>query len=205
MKKVILSAIAVLVFGFANAQKAEFGLKGGLNIANQIYSGNGAPSPSAVTAFHVGGFVDIEISDKFSIQPELLYSMQGASFDLKVALNGANYDTKNTFKLSYINIPVMFKYYAAEKFSLEAGPQIGFLVSSDMKTEFMGQSVTQDVKSLYNSVDFGFNIGAGYDFTENISAGVRYNLGLANVAKTESGSNETVKNNVFSVSLGYKF
>ena len=99
----------------------------------------------------------------------------------------------------------MFKYYAAEKFSLEAGPQLGILTSSKMKTEVMGQSVTQDVDEAFESVDFGFNIGAGYDFTKKFSIGIRYNLGLANVAETEDESNEKIKNNVLSLSLGYKF
>jgi opacity protein-like surface antigen len=189
----------VLVFCFANAQKAEFGVKAGVNIASQKFSGVGAPSPSAVTAFQVGAFLEVKISDKFSIQPELLYSLQGSSFDFK----SGTIDTKNTLKLAYINIPVMFKYYAAEKFSLEAGPQIGFLTSAEIVTEAMGQSVTQDIKSSFKSVDFGLNIGAGYDFTEKISAGVRYNLGLTNIGKND-GSGDSIKNNVFSITVGYK-
>jgi opacity protein-like surface antigen len=205
MKKIILSSLLVLAFGFTYAQKAEFGIKGGLNVANQNYSGDGAPSPTSIIGFQVGGFVDIKISDKFSIQPELLYSTQGSKFNLLVNTDGSNYDTKNTFLLSYINVPVMFKYYAAEKFSLEAGPQIGFMVDSKLKTDVIGQSVTQDAKDLFESVDFGLNLGAGYDFTKKISAGIRYNFGLTNVMKTESGDNSKIKNSVFSLSVGYKF
>lgn len=205
MKKVILAAVAVMVFGFANAQKAQFGLKGGLNVANQSYSGEGAPSPSSIIGFHIGGFAEVKISDKFSIQPELLYSTQGSEFDYTLYMDGAEYDTKNTFKLSYINVPVMFKYYAAKKFSLEAGPQVGFLTSSKIETKVLGQSVTQGAKDLFENVDFGLNIGAGYDFTSKFSAGVRYNFGLANVGENEDGSDDSIKNNVFSLSLGYKF
>ncbi len=205
MKKIILSSLFVLAVSFTYAQKAEFGIKGGLNVANQNYSGDGAPSPSAIIGFHVGGFADIKISEKFSIQPELLYSTQGSKFNLLVNTNGSNYDTENTFLLSYINIPVMFKYYATEKFSLEAGPQIGFMVDSKLKTDVIGQSVTQDAKDLFESVDFGLNLGAGYDITKKISAGIRYNFGLTNVMKTESGDNSEIKNSVFSLSVGYKF
>ncbi|MBW4361335.1 porin family protein [Flavobacterium taihuense] len=205
MKKIILAAVAVLVFGFTNAQKAQFGIKGGLNVANQIYSEDGAPSPSSIIGFHIGGFVEVKMSDKFSIQPEVLYSTQGSKFDMNVDYNGTNYNTEDVFKLSYINIPIMFKYYAAERFSLEAGPQIGFLTSSKLDVTVLGQSVSQNAKDLFESVDFGLNIGAGFDFTKNFSAGVRYNFGLANVAKTEGGDDSTVKNGVFSVSLGYKF
>jgi long-subunit fatty acid transport protein len=205
MKKIILSSLLVLAFGFTYAQKAEFGIKGGLNVANQNYSGDGAPSPSSIIGFHIGGFVDVKISDKFSIQPELLYSTQGSKFNLDVPYDGQDYSTENTFKLAYINIPVMFKYYAAAKFSLEAGPQIGFLVDSKLKTNVIGQSVSQDAKDIFESIDFGLNLGAGYDFTKKLSVGIRYNLGLTNVMKTESGDNSEVKNSVFSLSVGYKF
>ncbi|WP_394773241.1 hypothetical protein [Flavobacterium sp.] len=36
MKKIILSAIAVMAFGFTNAQSTRFGVKGGLNLSNIV-------------------------------------------------------------------------------------------------------------------------------------------------------------------------
>jgi hypothetical protein len=205
MKKYILSVIALLVFSITNAQKTKFGIKGGLNVANQIYSGDATPSPTSLIGINIGAFVDFKIADKLYIQPEVLYSTQGSKFNLTVNNGGTYYATENTFKLAYINIPVMLKYYVAEKFSLEAGPQIGFLVDSKIQVNVMGQSVLQDAKDIFETVDFGINLGAGYDITKKFSAGVRYNLGLYNVMKTESGDDSKIKNNVFSISLGYKF
>jgi opacity protein-like surface antigen len=184
MKKVILTAAAVFAFGFANAQDVKFGVKGGLNVATLTGDVDNA---SSKVGFHVGGFAEIKVSDKFAVQPELLFSTQGAKFgDLKS-------------NLSYVNIPVMAKFYVADAFSLEAGPQIGFLVSA--KDKFEGEE--EDMKDVTKSVDFGLNFGAGYDLTENLSAGLRYNLGLSNIAKHSDDFKS--KNSVFSVSLGYKF
>lgn len=188
MKKIILTVAAVFAFGFANAQDVKFGVKGGLNVAN--FSGD-VDGNSALVGFHVGGFAEIKISEKFAVQPELLFSTQGAKF------NEAGTDVN--FNLSYLNIPVMAKYYVADKFSLEAGPQIGFLTNAKAKAG----SEKVDIKDDFESIDFGVNFGAGYDFTENLSAGLRYNLGLSNIAK-DSG-NDKVHNNVFSLSVGYKF
>ena len=176
-----------------------------MNVANQNYSGEDAPSPSSIIGFHIGGFVDIKISEKFSFQPELLYSTQGSKFSENLSFEGDVYNVDATLKMAYISIPVMFKYYVADKFNLEAGPQIGFLTSCKMKVEAMGLSETEDVKDSFESIDFGLNIGAGYDFTEKLSAGVRYNFGLSNVAKTEAGDDTEIKNSVFSLSVGYKF
>lgn len=188
MKKIILCVVVIFAFGYVNAQKTQFGLKAGVNFVTLTGDTDGA---SSIVGFNVGGFAEIKISEKFSIQPELLYSTQGA----KVNSEGTDVE----FNLSYLNIPVMAKYYVSPKFSFELGPQIGFLTSAKGKT--MGVSV--DIKDFFKSTDFGLNFGAGYDFTNKFSAGVRYNLGLSNIAEDSGG--DSVKNSVFSISLGYKF
>lgn len=186
MKKIILSTVAVFAFGFANAQQTKFGVKAGLNIAN--FSGDVEDNSSKV-GLAFGGFVEIKVSDKFAIQPEVLFSAQGAK--------SSSEDGK--LNLSYLNIPIMAKFYVAEKFNLEAGPQLGFLVSA--KTKYDGNS--EDVKKYYNSTDFGLNLGAGYDVSKNIAIGVRYSAGLSNIVK-DSGDDK-VRNSNIAISLGYKF
>lgn len=206
MKKVILSLVLISTFTFTNAQKAKIGAKIGLNIANANVTGESVPSMSSVANLHIGGFAEFNISKKVSFQPELLYSMQGSKFSQAIALNQTVYNTNNTFKLSYINIPLMVKYYPQEKFYFEAGPQIGFLTSAKLEVEVSNYGTnTQDAKELFESLDFGLNFGLGYNFTKRITSNLRYNLGLANIANTESGDDTTINNRVFSVSLGYVF
>lgn len=202
MKKVLLSAVAVMAFMSVSAQETKFGVKAGVNLSTLTGDAEDAKS---LVGFHVGGFAEFKLTDKFSIQPEILYSTQGA----KSEGSGLGFSFEDKTHLSYLNIPVMAKYYVAEKFSLEAGPQIGFLLSAKAKSEgsFDGESFSEDVdvKDGYESIDFGVNFGAGYDFTENLSVGLRYNLGLSNIAKVEDGENYKINNSVFSVSVGYKF
>jgi opacity protein-like surface antigen len=185
MKKLFIAAIAVLAFGSANAQETKFGVKAGLNFSN--FTGD-VENNSMKVGFHVGGLVNIKVSDKFAVQPELLYSGQGAKFDGGV-----------TVSADYLNIPVMAQFKIADKFSLEAGPQIGFLMSAKAK----GSGQTVDVKEFYNSTDFGINIGAGYDVTENINVGLRYTIGVSNIAKDSGDYKEGNSNIAFA--LGYKF
>jgi opacity protein-like surface antigen len=207
MKKIILSAIAVMTFAFVNAQDVKYGVKGGVNISNFSGDTDGTDLKSRV-GFNIGGFVEIKFSEKFALQPEILYSTQGTKFkNVGAEVGGSFYTGDINFNLAYINIPVMFKYYGTKKFSIEAGPQIGFLTSAKSKTKLDGFNRTNqiDVKDIFESIDFGLNLGAGYDFTENISVGARYNFGLANIAKTEAGDNTKLHNSVFSFSVGYKF
>jgi long-subunit fatty acid transport protein len=180
MKKIILTAAAVFVFSFANAQDTKFGVKGGLSMSSTSEEG-----ASSLLAFHLGGFAEFKISDKFAVQPELLYSAQGAKF------------TGGNLNLNYINIPVMAKYYVADAFSIEAGPQIGFLMSA--------KSDGTDIKDACNSTDFGLNLGAGYNLNETMSLGLRYNMGLSNVIKDVAGVSTDSKNSSIQLSFGYKF
>ncbi len=183
MKK-ILVLVVVTVLGFANvnAQEIKFGVKGGLNFAT--ISGDNTKGIDVVTAFNFGVLSEIPISDKFSFQPEIMYSGQGYSF------------ADNTIALNYLNIPLMGKYYVTKGLSLEAGPQIGFLLSAkndDIK-----------VKDSFNTVDFGVNFGLGYKFDNGLNFVTRYNLGLTDINNVE-GSSSKNKNGVFQISVGYFF
>lgn len=101
----------------------------------------------------------------------------------------------------------MLKLNVAEKFNLEAGPQLGFLISAKSVAQIEGnsQKVKEDVKSIFNTVDFGINFGGAYDLDEHFSVGIRYNLGLSNIGKNEEGDSSKVNNSVFSLGLEYKF
>jgi hypothetical protein len=192
MKKIILTAIfATVVLVSANAQ--QFGLKGGINFAT--LSGD-VQNASSRTSLHFGVTAEFTITDKFSIQPELLYSGQGYKYE--------EFLYKDVTKLDYINIPVMAKFYVAEGFSLEAGPQIGFLISAEEDWYENGQGGVYDIKNEIESTDFGLNFGAGYKLDNGLNFGVRYNLGLSNVYKNY-GFNYDTNNSVLQISVGYFF
>lgn len=192
MKKIILSAIAIMAFAFTNAQSTRFGIKGGLNLSTVV--GGDVEDTKSLVGFHVGGFAEIKVVDKFYIQPELLYSAQGTKVEGPF---GEDYD----IKLDYLNIPVLAKYYIADKFSVEAGPQLGVLLSAKVEGE--------DFKDSTRSVDFGFNVGAGYNFTDNLSIGLRYTIGLSPLSDEEIDNSEdyydSAKNSNLQLSLAYKF
>ena len=193
MKKIILAAIAVMAFGFANAQQTRFGIKGGLNMSTVV--GGDVDNTKSLVGFHVGGFAEIHVVEKFFIQPELLFSTQGTKFDGPF---GEDYDTK----LNYLNIPVLAKYYIVDKkFSVEAGPQLGVLLSA--------KADDNDIKDFTRSVDFGFNLGAGYSFTDNLSINLRYTIGLSPLSDkdidNEDDYYDSAKNSNLALSLAYKF
>ena len=196
MKKIILMVVMAFTFGFVNAQeKADmaFGVKGGLNISTITNADVDGVNSKSLIGFHAGFFGEFMISNKFAIQPEVLYSAQGTELEFE----GISGD----LKLDYITIPVMAKYYVADAFSLELGPQIGFLVSAKAKSG--GES--EDVKDELKSTDVSLNFGLGYDITQNFMIGARYSLGLTRLQDELIPGEDESKNSVFQISVGYKF
>jgi opacity protein-like surface antigen len=196
MKKLLLSAIiAVLGLTSLQAQEVTFGAKAGVNFAN--LSGDLDDADSKI-AFHVGGVAEIKITEKFSVQPELLYSALGAKYEEE--------DYSEKINLDYISIPLLAKYYIAEGFSVEAGPQIGFLISakSEYEETFEGETTkgTEDLKDFIKGSNLGLNFGLGYKLNNGLNFGTRYGLGLSNIAKEEGVDIKTI---VFQLSVGYMF
>ncbi|WP_194766449.1 porin family protein [Tamlana sp. I1] len=207
MKKLVLCvAIAAFSMSFVNAQEVKFGVKAGVNFAS--FSGDDVEDLDGLTGFHVGGVAEIMFSDKFSIQPEIIYSAQGAKSEESETFEGETFEYKSKAKLDYINIPVIAKYYVTEGLSLEAGPQVGFLASAKGKDEVTidgdTESDTEDLKEYVKGVDFGLGLGLGYKLENGLNFSARYNLGLANISDDED-SDDSLKNNVIQLSVGFMF
>ena len=212
MKRIILTVSAFFTLCLANAQEIKYGVKAGLNVSTLV---GDFETESSLIGIHAGGFAEFKITDKFSIQPEILYSTQGAESKYYVADEFSSTLDERKIKLGYLNIPVIAKYFVFPGFSIEAGPQIGFLLSAKNEYKFdnfINERFTGsgeiDIKNQVKSVDFGFNIGAGYEFTDNIFIQARYTLGLTDVFEESYApavNDFKAQNSVLQVSFGYKF
>jgi hypothetical protein len=185
MKKLCFLCLATIFsFSLANAQRTNFGVKLGFN-SSTVEVTDGADY-DAKSGIHIGGLAHIHISDHFAVQPELVFSCLGGEVD----------DSK--LKLNYINVPVLAQYMFSNGFRLQTGPQLGFLVSSELKFG----DVEVDIDDAYNSIDFGWTLGAGYVFSSGIGIDARYNIGLSDIT---DASNSEAKNRVFQLGLFYQF
>lgn len=190
MKKVLfsLSLLVVSYFSFSQA-KVEVGLKAGANFSNNAYDINsGSVDTDAITAFH-GGLYGLVKVGAIGVQPEVLLSKQGSKIN-----NGEDVD------LTYLNIPVMIKFYLPLGLNLQAGPQFGVL-TEDVKADIDGD----DVVDTFKSSDFGLGFGAGIDAPFGLQANIRYIVGLSNISDIQDDALSTeIKNRTFQVSIGYR-
>lgn len=176
-KSILFTLLTILGTSVASAQLLKFGVKAGANFST--LSGADADGFDGLTSFHAGALAEIKIFENFAVQPELLYSSQGAKVE-------GFEDTK----LDYVTVPVLAKFYLiTDKLSLEAGPQFAFLVNDNVEA-------LAETKSF----DFAAIGGLGFQFTDNVFAQARYVVGLTNT--TEDAE---IKNTTIQLSLGYRF
>jgi len=122
MKKLVVLVLTAGTFFTASAQ-VQIGLKAGANFAT--LSGSAADGAQTKVDFHGGAFAQIALFNSFSLQPELMYSGQGAK--------GNQNETEFTLNQAYVNLPVLFKYQHSSGLFAETGPQLGLLVAANVK------------------------------------------------------------------------
>ncbi|WP_299523847.1 porin family protein [uncultured Lutibacter sp.] len=203
MKKTLL-IIGLIIFTFTtvNAQKGvDFGVKGGINFSNMT-SDNFYESDSKI-GFHIGLVTEIPFSNKFSIQPEILYSTQGA--DAKLSMVGGG-PLLTEYSLDYILVPILAKVYLSNNWSIEFGPSFNFLINDEafrptLQDIIIGEEIIQRkyIDAKGNSFEFSGILGISYKFKENFFGSVRYFQGL-----TDS-IDDDAKNNGFQLGIGFMF
>jgi hypothetical protein len=192
--KRIITAIAIITALHCSAQKINFGVKAGLNMS--MITGASNQIMSSSNGFHAGAFLEFKALGKIAIQPELLFSTQGAKFENDLSVS--------TTKMNYMMVPVMVKYYPIAGLFVEAGPQAGFLVTAkqDVENKITSANSSEDIKDKTKAFDMSANVGVGYDILDKVVIQVRYCIGLTNTSTVDTVN---TKNGVFQMSLGYKF
>ena len=189
MKKSIV--FVLLLAGTASfAQRFDIGIKAGANISNFSGSSNASQvKTNTLVGFHAGLFLGLYAGNNFSVQPEVLFSTQGAKIE-----DGT---TTKDYKLTYINLPVMLKYRFNGGFYLEAGPQVGFNVHS---------TVAGNSEDFAKSTDLAIAGGLGFSSKIGIGIGARYVAGLSKVGDfNASATKPDYKNGNIQISLFYTF
>ncbi|MFQ3297604.1 MAG: opacity protein-like surface antigen [Polaribacter sp.] len=174
MKKVLfILVVAIVGLGNVNAQGSNFGITAGFHNLSLKLDVLGMTESESSQGFFVGVTSDFSLSDKFSLQPQLQFATSSQDGD----------------SLEQLILPIMLKYHVTEKFNLQAGPQLDYVLS--------------DSEGL-NAIGFGLGFGAGFDFSEKIFVSTRYALGLSNRFE-DAPSEISLKLNTFQIGLGYRF
>ncbi|MBR4713362.1 MAG: PorT family protein [Paludibacteraceae bacterium] len=231
MKKIVFALATLLLFTsniFAEKDvKVRFGLEGGFNMTK--WNGDLMPdysvSPDMISAtanindasvrpgFHAGALMDIIIEKHWSIQPEVLFQLEGSTIESPIVvptfdeegeyIGDVVADTlKEKFTAGYIRIPVVLYYNIMNVGPGQLSPGLGVYFAggvcgkSDKK---VGDEVrnTFGVGGVLDEFDWGPTVKVGYEF-QSVANGLYLNLGFSQGLTTSktTGLNFTV---------GYKF
>ena len=231
MKKrfmLVIGLTAIANINYAQVHISGYGFKGGINVYKFTNSSVATlKNVSAMSGISVhnahnvginfGGVLQIAITDKLMVQPQLLYSQLGS----KITLSGNTATAAIAHKLDYLGIPITVKYNFTGNISAFAGPQISFLLRA--KRNFVGddgmgtrETININIKDKMKPMDFAGLVGIEYTLPKQgllFSAG--FQIGLTDVAKTKTNSDEgdsinsflwdPLKLSAFNFTIGYIF
>jgi len=130
MKTKLLMLFAALILSQAMMAQFHIGAKVGANITKV----NGKSFKDEFRyGYQLGGFAEVRLSNKFVLQPEVLFNQYATKLDSNFKNVYQNvFNSRNNIKLNYISIPILLNYKLIGSFlSLQAGPQVGILIDQN--------------------------------------------------------------------------
>lgn len=121
----------------------------------------------------------------------------GLQLEVLYAQHSFKTDLNENIKLSYLEAPLLFKYYFTKELNVELGPTFAFLMSKS-PADLVGPSTSIAIGELKGG-DVRATVGISYQ-TNGFYVSARYNHGFSDLAK-----NFPCKVSAATLTLGYLF
>ncbi len=192
------------------------GFKGGLHSADLVADDLSAALeiPEEFTerrrGMAIGGFVQIDFTGPFALQPEAAYVQKG--FDIPTIPNDPNVEA-GSLALDYVEIPVLAKLQIPVAGPITptvfAGPAVSVNVNAEFDEPRPGTD-PRDISDFVNGTEVGAHMGAGLDIEAGgmlLMLDARYTRGLTGVFDEEeiNDAASDITNEGFRISLGIGF
>ncbi|MCZ2459215.1 MAG: PorT family protein [Chitinophagales bacterium] len=193
MKTKPLFIIVALFLAQSAMAQFHLGIKGGANIMKM--DGESFKDKFEY-GYHLGGFMEIGLGRKWSMQPEVLFNQFATTVDSNfnhIYENVFNPAYRKDVKLNYISIPILLNYKLIGNFvSLQAGPQFGVLMNQN-------KNLLQNGGEAFSHGDLTLLGGVQVKVAALRITG-RYGIGLKNLNDIDNQDKWTSQG--FQVSLG---
>lgn len=176
-----------LVFGLVATAAAQVNVGGRLAATMSTLKGDKTEDFSMGLGFNAAVAAKYTFNQMFAAAPEL-------GIDFRRVTNSEADDF--TFSAWVLQIPLMFRANVTPQFYAEAGPSIGFILSSeadydepeiaeDQKAaaqEFLGNTINEfDMYKNTNTFEFGIAAGLGYTVIPNLDVNFRFIMAFTNL------------------------
>jgi Outer membrane protein beta-barrel domain len=193
MKTKLLSLAAAVLFSTGLMAQFHIGAKGGANVTKI----NGKSFKDEFRyGYHIGGFMELRMGNKFVLQPEVLFNQYSTTLDsnFKNIYQGVfNASAQSKVKLNYLSIPILLNYKLIGSFlSLQAGPQFSVLMSNN-------KTLLQNGGEAFKNGEFSMLGGVQIKLAAFRING-RYAIGLNNI--NDIDDQDEWKSEGFQVSVG---
>lgn len=178
----------------------DLGVRGGVTQAT--FYGDDVASNDFRPGFTGGVFLNYQVNDAFSVQPEVLYSRRGAKNHFSETTSPDLEDVR--VRQDVIEIPVLLKLSAPTAPvtpRLYVGPALGFITNSEVDGA--------DADDSFTDVDFSGVVGGEIAYALNkgplgeIALDGRYNFGFTSLG--DVGNFEDVSTSAFTGTLSLRF
>jgi outer membrane protein with beta-barrel domain len=194
-------AAAVLLILPASTFAQQVGVKAGINFASLPPEEDENPDiPPRIGP--VGGvWFRIVPTNRLSFQAEALFSEKGVHWNFSP-------NVKIEIRIRYVEIPLLTRAdfsaaTATTRLYVVGGVAPAFKLSARAKTEFQGETGTQDVGREIERFDLGLIGGVGVEFGRALIE-ARYTHGLLRINTDDNNPEDRLNNRVFSVTMGFR-
>ena len=183
MKNLALLLALSLLISLDLFAQVSIGVKVGGALAGQANEGIGLANSNDQKITYLAGLsVPISLSQKFDLQPELLYSSKGFR-----TLIISSRSVSERYNLHYLSVPIMLRYHLLDKLTVALGPEVSYLLGAATSLNTVSFSGTPSIQeqflSSYKDLDIALNVGVGYSLSDKWSLNLRYNMGLYDVSE----------------------
>lgn len=198
--------------------QTTFGFKAGASISDLSFDTDEvAPDLESRVGILLGATVDVPLASGLWFQPGLSFVQKGA--EITGEFEGGE-EVTVALDLDYVEMPLLLKYVFPTTGSLGvhlfAGPALAFEVGCKVGLASEGIDVSIDCDQgedegfevTTKSFDLGALVGGGVSVPmggASLLFEASYNFGLANIADTDEGEDDSVKNRALYLSAGIAF
>lgn len=189
-QKILWAALAILIcssVSYGQSRNFKFGVKGGANLSNlkgdDVVASNDPSVRIGNTDARLTGFVGgvfVRLGSSIFVQPELLLSQKGGSFNVFRSGVGNEMNTVNV-RFTNLDVPLMLGIRIGDVLRLNAGPIASLRLSENGGLrEALNEVGARSVEDNYKQAALGYQAGVGFDIG-NLSLDLRYEGNFTNI------------------------
>lgn len=168
-----LTLIFVFISTFCFGQ-VSFGVKAGLNHSNIAHNSDDRvyEETKSRSDFHLGGYMQVPLNEKFSLIPELVYTKRGFKTEESI------FSPEIRYKVNYLEVPVIVSYSPIVWLGIDLGPSVAYQLSAYAKS---GDGKNDISDAFDRKLDLGLNAGLRVKANEKLAVVFRYYYGLTSI------------------------